>query len=69
MRYDCLCPSMTIMMLFHYMYQLCMRLETRYVNRKQLKQDIPIQGRWKILHPLNVKIVVIKSFKYVPSFL
>jgi hypothetical protein len=37
MRCDYLCPSMTIMTLVHSMYQLCMHLETRCVNRRQLK--------------------------------
>jgi hypothetical protein len=60
---------MTIMTLVHSMHQLCMRLETRRVNQRQLKQDIPIKGRWKELHPLDVKTIEIKSFEYVPSSL
>jgi hypothetical protein len=64
---------MTIMTLVHSMHQLYMHLETRHVNRRQvnrrqLKQDILIKGQWKKLHPLDVKTVVIKTFKYVPSF-
>jgi hypothetical protein len=69
MRCDCRCPSMTIMALVHSMHELCMHLETRRVNRRQLKQDIPIKGWWKELHPLDVKTVEIKSFEYVPSSL
>jgi hypothetical protein len=37
MRCDCLCPSMTIMMLVHSMHQLCIRLESQHINRKQVK--------------------------------
>jgi hypothetical protein len=55
---------MTIMMLVHSMHHMeC----TRRVNQRQLKQDIPIKGRWKELHPLDVKSIEIKSFEYVPS--
>jgi hypothetical protein len=63
-RCDCLCPSMTIMTLVHSIHHMKW---TRRVNRRQLKQDKPIKGRWKELHPLDVKIVEIKSFEYVPS--
>jgi hypothetical protein len=65
-RCDCLCPSMTIMTLIHSMHHMEW---TRHVNQRQLKQDIPIKGRWKELHPLDVKTVVIKSFECVPSSL
>jgi hypothetical protein len=55
---------MTIMMLVHSMHHMEW---TRRVNQRQLKQDIPIKGRWKELHPLDVKSIEIKSFEYVPS--
>jgi hypothetical protein len=57
-RCDCLYPSMTIMPLVHSMHHMKW---TRRVNRRQLKQDIPIKGWWKELHPLDVKTVKIKS--------
>jgi hypothetical protein len=65
-RYDCLCPSMTIMMLVHSMHHMEW---TRRVNRRQLKQDITIKCWWMELHPLDVKTIKIKSFEYVPSSL
>jgi hypothetical protein len=60
---------MTIMTLVHSMHQLCMGLESRLVNWRQLKVYIPVKGRWKELHLLNVKTVVIKTPKCVPSSL
>jgi hypothetical protein len=65
-RCDCLCPSMTIMMLVHSMHHMEW---TRHVNWRQLKQDIPFKGWWKELYPLDVKTIKIKNFEYVPSFL
>jgi hypothetical protein len=58
---------MTIVMLVHSMHQLCICLQIRRVNRRQLEQDIPIKGWWKELYPLDVKTVKIKCFEYVPS--
>jgi hypothetical protein len=57
---------MTIMTLIHSMHHMEW---TRRVNRRQLKQDIPIKRRWKELHPADVKTVEIKSFEYVPNSL
>jgi hypothetical protein len=66
---DCLCPSMTIMTLVHSMHQLCMGVESRHVNQRQFKQDIPIKAWWKKLYPLNIKIFIIKTPNCIPSSL
>jgi hypothetical protein len=50
-RCDCLCPSMTIMMLVHSMHHMEW---TRRVNRRQLEQDISIKDGRKELHTLDV---------------
>jgi hypothetical protein len=65
-RCDCLCPSMTIMMLVHSMHHMEW---TRRVYRRQFEDDIPIKGRRKELNPLNVKSVKIKCLENVPNSL
>jgi hypothetical protein len=57
---------MTIMMLVHSMYHMEW---TRRVNRRQFKENIPIKGGRKELHPLDVKGVKIKCLKLVPNSL
>ena len=58
---------MTVMMLVHSMHQLCMGLESGHVNQRQLKQYVSIEGWWEELYPLNVKAIVIKTPKCIPS--
>jgi hypothetical protein len=55
------------MTLVHSLHQLCTGLESQHVNRRELKKYILVKGRWKELHPLNVKIVMIKTPKRIPS--
>jgi hypothetical protein len=57
---------MTIMTLVHPMHHTEW---TQRVNRRQLKEDIPIKGGRKELHPLDVKGVKIKCLKYVPGLI
>jgi hypothetical protein len=63
---ECLCPSMTIMMLVHFMHHMEW---TGRINRRQLEHDISIKGGRKELHPLDVKTVKIKCLENVPSSL
>jgi hypothetical protein len=56
---------MTVMTLVHSVNQLCMGVESRLLNQRQLKYFIPVKGRWKELNPLNVKNVVMKSSKCI----
>ena len=65
-RCDYLGPSMTIMALVHFMHHMrC----TQRINWRQFKEDIPIKGRRKELHPLNDKSVKIECLKNVPNSL
>jgi hypothetical protein len=57
------------MMLVHSMHQLCMRMDNRFVNQRNLKEYILVKGWKKELHPLNVKNVVIKTPKCILSSL
>ena len=61
-RCDYLGPNMTIMVLVHSMYNM---RYTRHVNQRQFKEDIPIKGRRKELHPLDDKSVKIKCLKNI----
>jgi hypothetical protein len=60
---------MTVMMLVHSMHQLCMGVESRLINWRQLKEYIPNKGWLKELQTLHVKNDVIKTLKCVPSSL
>jgi hypothetical protein len=57
---------MTIMMLVHSMHHMKW---TRYVNRRQLEEDISIKSGKKELHPLDVKSVKIQCLEKVPNSL
>jgi hypothetical protein len=46
-----------------------MGVESRIAKWRKLKEYIPVKGRWKELHPLNDKNIVINTPKYVPSSL